>query len=239
MKVIILAAGKGRRMGPINSDLPKCLNLYENKTVLERLLSQILRWSKDITIVLGYKNVLIQELLSKKFHQFDFEVIYNPNYEADTNIYSLQLGLKGVSGDCIVFEADCLYSDRCFELFFGGKTKISSWYTVGKFHAQQVGAILKKDQNGLVEDLRILKEFDPFYSDYEKLIGVLKISGEQLEIYKKLLKVSLNNTYRQYYLQPWIDNLSLLPSTSVSLVPEFAEAFNTQIDLENIRAKNG
>ena len=95
------------------------------------------------------------------------------------------------------------------------------------------------DQNGLVEDLRILKEYDPFYSDYEKLIGVLKISGEQLEIYKKLLDLSLNNTYQQYYLQPWIDNLSLLPSTSVSLVPEFAEAFNTQFDLENIRAKNG
>lgn len=238
MRAVILAAGRGTRMGPINSKIPKCLNVFQDITLLERLITQMMFWTTEITIIVGYKSDQITALINEKFPGNKITIIHNPLFNEDTNIYSVKLGLAGQNEDIIIFEADCIFSDSCFEVFFDEKMPLSSWFTIGKFRSDQVGAVLKKNKAGLVEDIKILSNYDAQFSNYDKLIGVLRIKKAELKLYKELLDRSLAVTLKQYYLQPWIDNLSALPSTAISLAPRFAEAFNTIEDYRKIRNNN-
>ncbi|SVE55356.1 uncharacterized protein METZ01_LOCUS508210 [marine metagenome] len=55
MRVIVLAAGQGKRLGTLNNGYPKCLLKINGETLIERLLNQFsLLKIDDITIVVGY-----------------------------------------------------------------------------------------------------------------------------------------------------------------------------------------
>jgi len=56
MKAVVLAAGRGTRLEPVTSDLPKCMLPLAGKPVLEHILIGLKSADiKDIVIVVGYK----------------------------------------------------------------------------------------------------------------------------------------------------------------------------------------
>lgn len=61
---IILAAGKGSRM---NSDIPKPLHVLRNKTLIERVLLNVLKVTDDVSIVTGYKGGEIRKFLGSAY----------------------------------------------------------------------------------------------------------------------------------------------------------------------------
>ena len=66
-QIIILAAGKGRRMN--NDDIPKVLLPLAGKPVIMHLLQELekLEAGKNPIIVVGYKSSLVQKELGKKY----------------------------------------------------------------------------------------------------------------------------------------------------------------------------
>ena len=61
MRVIILAAGEGKRLGPLTKDKPKCLISLFGKSLLQHQLDIFESCNiKDISIVTGYKNDMIK-----------------------------------------------------------------------------------------------------------------------------------------------------------------------------------
>ncbi len=80
MKAIILAAGRGSRMGNLTQDLPKCLLTLAKKTILDRQIQSLKHAEiQDIAIVRGYQG----EMLMRPGLTF-FE---NPRW-AETNMVS-------------------------------------------------------------------------------------------------------------------------------------------------------
>ena len=67
MKLLILAAGVGRRIGKDSNHLPKCLLKFKSTTIIDRLISQFKKYVKDITIVTGYKSDVLFNLYGKKY----------------------------------------------------------------------------------------------------------------------------------------------------------------------------
>ena len=67
MKAIILAAGRGSRLGNLTKDAPKCLVEYKSKTLLEHNLENLRKYFSDvdITVVGGYRNELLTKYHSK------------------------------------------------------------------------------------------------------------------------------------------------------------------------------
>mgnify|MGYP003993207777 FL=1 len=56
MKAIILAAGRGSRMGGLTEELPKCLVQLHGKTLLEWQIAALRRGGvEEIAIVTGYR----------------------------------------------------------------------------------------------------------------------------------------------------------------------------------------
>lgn len=106
MKVIILAAGKGKRLGNLTDNQPKCMLKLGNETILQReirILKNCGIAEKNIFVVGGYK----YEVLKKDAPN----LIINTEFESKDNAYSLGLALKSVNDDDVLI----MDADLCFE----------------------------------------------------------------------------------------------------------------------------
>ena len=140
----------------------------------------------------------------------------------------MSVGLQERASPFVVFEADCLYEDECIKRVFSPDlNSYSSWFTIGDFVSPQLGGILKSNESMQVEDVRVIPEYDERYQGYKKLIGILKVGPSEIETYMDFLAKSVGENTKQYYLQPWIDNLPTLPCVETDLSDCKVGAFNS------------
>jgi NDP-sugar pyrophosphorylase family protein len=67
LTVIILCGGKGQRLKPLTSEVPKPLVKIKNMSILEYNINHLLKFNvRNIVITSGYKNKLIKEFINKK-----------------------------------------------------------------------------------------------------------------------------------------------------------------------------
>ena len=109
MKAIILAAGRGSRMHEGTKDIPKCMMRVHGKTLLERCLES-LRLSgfnnKDIAIVTGYKNEIIENTIGD-----DITFFHNDIWDKTNMVYSLTKAESWLTNnECCVFYSDIIFS---------------------------------------------------------------------------------------------------------------------------------
>ena len=103
MYLIILASGKGTRLGALTKDRPKCFLKINGKYVID-YLSPIFKYFNKVFIVTGYKN--------KKFNERKFnntEIIINRNYKSTNMVESLFCVSKKIKQDCIIVYADIIF----------------------------------------------------------------------------------------------------------------------------------
>lgn len=119
---IILAAGFGMRMVPINMETPKALLEVGGERLIERLIRQLQDAGiREIYVVVGY----MKESLEYLIDEFGVKLIVNTEYTAKNNLYTLNLASEHISNTYIL-PADLWCAEnpfRCRELY--------SWYMVG------------------------------------------------------------------------------------------------------------
>ena len=111
MKAIILAAGRGQRLGEAAGGRPKCLLQFGGKTLLQRhidILSGL--GAERIIIVTGYRHRDIEAALARVESAAPVETIVNPDYETGS-VVSLHCAYDLLSDgtDSILMDADVLY----------------------------------------------------------------------------------------------------------------------------------
>ncbi len=111
MNAIILAAGRGERLGEAAGGRPKCLLRFGGKTLLQRHI-EILNGlgAQRIIIVTGYRHRDIGAELATVRSGAPVETIVNPDYEAGS-VVSLHCAYDHLDGgaDSIMMDADVLY----------------------------------------------------------------------------------------------------------------------------------
>ena len=111
MNAIILAAGRGERLGEAAGGRPKCLLRLGGKTLLQRHI-EILNGlgAERIIIVTGYRHRDIEEALAAARSRASVETIINPDYETGS-VVSLHCAYDHLDGgaDSILMDADVLY----------------------------------------------------------------------------------------------------------------------------------
>ncbi|MBC8551336.1 MAG: phosphocholine cytidylyltransferase family protein [Candidatus Brocadiales bacterium] len=112
MKVIMLAAGVGKRMSAVTNIIPKCLIKVGKKTLLERHLDTIsLLGIKDIVFVVGHFKEKIKETVEKNNNGFNVTYIENEQYTKGS-ILSLWYARDELNDDVLIMDADVLYHDK-------------------------------------------------------------------------------------------------------------------------------
>ena len=118
---IILAAGFGMRMVPINREIPKGLLEVHGETLIERQICQLQEAGiRDITVVVGFMKEAYEYLID----QYGVRLLVNREYAEKNNLHSLALAAKKL-GNTYIVPCDI----RCEKNPFSGN-ELYSWYMV-------------------------------------------------------------------------------------------------------------
>ena len=116
---VILAAGFGMRMVPINMEVPKGLLEVHGKPLVERLIGQLKQAGvENIHIVVGFMKEQFEYLID----EFGVELIYNPDYASKNNLHSLKLALPQLS-DAYILPSNIWCRENPFR-----SQELYSWY---------------------------------------------------------------------------------------------------------------
>lgn len=87
-RAIILAAGFGMRMVPINTEMPKGLLEVNGEPLIERIIKQLHEVGiQEIYVVVGFMKEKYEYLMD----EYGVELVVNPDYAAKNNLHSLRL----------------------------------------------------------------------------------------------------------------------------------------------------
>lgn len=104
---LLLAAGTGSRLFPLTKSSPKCLTLVNEKSILERLVTNLKKQGfKRLVIVTGYQKECIMDYLGSKSGDISIEYIHSPLYRTTNNIYSLWMARNVINEPFVLFESD-------------------------------------------------------------------------------------------------------------------------------------
>ena len=118
---IILAAGFGMRMVPINTEYPKALIEVKGEPLIERLIRQLNEAGiTDISVVVGFMKESFEYLID----EFGVRLIVNSDYAVKNNLHSLSLAVKSLDNTYIV-PCDMYFAENPFR-----KNELYSWYGV-------------------------------------------------------------------------------------------------------------
>ena len=130
---IILAAGYGMRMAPINLNTPKAFLEIHHEPLIERHIKQLQEVGiTNITIVIGF----MKESFDYLIDQYGVELVVNPEYAGKNNLISLALVADRITNTYIV-PSDIWCEHNPYK-----KHELYSWYMVS-------------DQTALESDVRV------------------------------------------------------------------------------------
>ena len=117
---IILAAGFGMRMVPINLSTPKALLEVNGERLIDRIIAQLKSVGvNDITVVVGFMKDSFEYLIDE-----GIELVYNPDYATRNNLHSLSLVADHIHNTYII-PCDIWCDSNPFS-----STELYSWYMV-------------------------------------------------------------------------------------------------------------
>lgn len=112
MKAILLAAGRGSRLGPYTAERPKSLIPLGGKTLLQRCVENLRTAGfSQVVVVVGYRHEMIEETLAKNFPASFYKTLLNPDYTRGSGS-SLMCAKDEIQGDIVIVESDLLYDHQ-------------------------------------------------------------------------------------------------------------------------------
>lgn len=118
---VILAAGFGMRMVPINLETPKALLEVGGKPLIERTIGQLHDAGiTEIYVVVGFMKEQFEYLID----EYGVDLVVNPYYASKNNIWSLKLVLDKLSNSYII-PCDIWCAKNPFS-----SQEMNSWYMV-------------------------------------------------------------------------------------------------------------
>ena len=112
MKILILCAGLGTRLGNFTENNPKCLVKINSKTILDRILIQLSNLGvnkNDVFLCGGYKNELLPS---------DYTKFVNHKFKTTNMMMTTIVGLNHLkdtlikTDNVLLIYGDCIYSDK-------------------------------------------------------------------------------------------------------------------------------
>ena len=219
MKLIILAAGEGKRLRPHTNDRPKCMVLLKNKPLLHHQISSITKCGiemKDIALACGYLHEAIEDLGLKRY--------LNDQYSSTNMVSTLFSAIDFMKDneDLVISYGDIVYSPSVLKKLItsSGDIAVSSDLDWLSLWSQRMESPLDdaetfkvKGSSKLVEIGKKPKDLNDIYALY---IGLIKIPASKVRDFKNhYLQMdrtkffdgnNFDNLYMTSLIQDLIDN---------------------------------
>lgn len=175
---IILAAGFGMRMVPINVEVPKGILEIKGEPLIERLIKQLQEAGIfKIDIVVGFMKEQYDYLIDK----YHVNLIYNKDYMTKNNLYSLKCVMDKI-GNTYILPCDLW----CFENPFSER-EWYSWYMLSNREVEESNVRINRKKE-IVETKK--NELG------NQMFGISYILKEEAEVLKEnILRLSKEREY--------------------------------------------
>jgi len=187
MQAIIMAAGKGTRLGRLTQEVPKPLILLGGIPLLGRQLKALLNISKinEIIIITGYQEQKIKDYVQNNFSLNKIKFVSNKDYYSGA-LVTLSKAIPYIKEDFLVINADHLFSRKAYQTVINNLNKIMVCSFNNRIPFEDERKI-KIYGNGVVELSKLVINYD---FGYTGLVGVgldfkddyIKCMLEQLSI---------------------------------------------------------
>ena len=209
MQAIMLAAGKGSRLGKYTKDNTKCMLEINGKTLLERAIDALCEANiKKFILVLGYKKENVKKFIKDKELDKKINIIYIDNdvYDKTNNIYSLYLAKDYlVKEDTILLESDIIYNANIIKNLVNDKKE--NMAVLAKYEQWMDGTVVELDDNNIITSFIEKKDFDYKKIDnYYKTVNIYKFSSDFCQRFyvpflESYMKSFGNNEYYELVLK--------------------------------------
>lgn len=175
-RAIILAAGYGLRMIPLNIDTPKGLLKVESETLIERLITQLRAAGIfEIYVVVGH----LKEKYEFLTDSYDVKLLVNENFASKNNLHSLYRAMPYLD-NAYVLPCDIWCRENPFS-----QREFYSWYGVSERKIK--GSPVK-----LTRDRRLIP--CKTAESGNEMIGIAYISGEDAPRFQALLEAHAHSS---------------------------------------------
>ena len=185
MKALIIAAGKGKRLGSYTKDLPKTLLPVAGKPIIDHQLDALAaNGITDIAIVKGYLADTIQR-------DAIGTIFINDDYENNNILASMMYAAEFLDDDVIVSYSDIIYSKDVVATLMGANHAITAvvdtdWrgrYTDRQDHPESEAEKALFDSETAVAS-EFGKVIDASPENIGEFIGLYKLSGDGAKIFR-------------------------------------------------------
>lgn len=190
MKAILIAAGRGKRLGQHTDDLPKCLVPVGPRSILGWVMRAFEAAGVDeLVIIRGYRgDVLEAGARAEAPAGMRLRFVDNDEWETNNILLSLAKARAELDGPVLVSYSDIIFTpavaracagadgpvalviDRDFARIYEGRTE----------HPLEEGEVSDLDERGLVK--RVGKKALPPEDAYGEFIGLMKLDDEGARI---------------------------------------------------------
>jgi choline kinase len=201
MQAIIMAAGKGSRLGHLTEGLPKSFARIKGYRLIDYNISMLKSFGiKDIYIVTGYKDESFTDITSV---YPGVKLLFNPFYENTNVIGSFWRGMDSLSDDFVYLHADTICDPQILGDLLSASGDVVLPVDFGNYNDEAMGVRI---ENG--EVTQISKEIPDEYASGE-FIGIAKLQKSVLpdlrNITEQLLREKMFMSYFEGALQRLID----------------------------------
>ena len=177
-RAVILAAGFGMRMVPINTEMPKGLLEVNGEPLIERIIKQLHEVGiNEIYVVVGF----LKEKYEYLIDEYGVEFIYNSKYATKNNLYSLELAKNHLDNAYIV-PCDIWCDQNPFH-----RHELYSWYMVSD---------LVDNESTVRVNRKMELVSTPENTGGNAMIGICYLAKEDADIVKtRLDEFCLNKKY--------------------------------------------
>lgn len=218
---IILAAGYGIRMIPLNNEIPKGLVYIDGEVLIERLIKQLQEVGIfKITIVVGYLKEQYEYLVKK----YGVRLVENDEFLIKNNLHSLSI-VKYQIENTYIIPCDIWCRINPFS-----KYETNSWYMVT--NEANKNSDVKINENG--ELVKVQK-----YEYGNSMVGISYISSDiNNTLIDRLSQLDRNSKYNDYF---WEE--ALFKNQKMILIPYVMDSkniyeINTYEDLRKVDSKS-
>ena len=200
-RAIILAAGFGMRMVPINTEIPKGLMEVKGEVLIERMIRHLHEVGiTDIQVVVGFMKERYEYLID----EFQVKLVVNSEYQVKNNLYSLSK-VKSSLDKTYIIPCDIWSEENPFSDF-----EPYSWYMVT--NEQSIESTVRVNRK---RELVMIDETE----EGNQMIGLSYVMGEEATlIQEKLQEFSKKSSYDHEFWECTLQdkNKWIIPSKVVN-----------------------
>ncbi|MEJ2249329.1 MAG: sugar phosphate nucleotidyltransferase [Candidatus Lokiarchaeota archaeon] len=157
MKAVILAAGEGKRLRPLTSTRPKPMIPIVGKPLLEYIIVGIRKAGiKEILLIVGYKQEVIQNYFSKKQEELDVNITYITQEEYLGTAHATGYAENFVGDDnFLLLYGDILVETEIFERVVSKfiNNKVDGLISLRQVENPESYGIISLNKDGFVEQI--------------------------------------------------------------------------------------